>query len=516
MTTTTTAKPRRGRASVPEVAAPASSSSALDALTAQPTAGGDSHAVLVPLERLRPHPHNPRKNLGDLTELTTSIRAHGVRQNLLVVPDPDDRDAFRIVIGHRRAAASRDAGLTAVPVVVDHGLDEISQRELMLVENLQRVDLTPVEEADGYQDLLDLGVDVATIAAHTGRSETTVRSRLRLAALPGKARDAIHARDITLEDAAALSALPPDRQEPVLKAIGTPNFAYEVRKAREAVALEEEVAPLLKVLADAGATELPKNEWQSPEGAVVHLRAHASRATGAAEDLAGKVDAGWTWRWYWGEIIVYRPFTLEEAQEQAEAAERRATVDAEWKEAQARAAQARAVRTEFATVTAATRREFLEHLIHDRKALTKDQTAALLDYVATAAAEHPWDGTYHKGAFRGYPFPTETSDADAFVDWLRIKLPDDYRPSYHRDELLPIVAAAAADLSAPQRLLAALAAAVEPIGEDTWRYGGRSVTTARWYALLEQLGYVVSDAERAALVVPLDDDEDADESGEDD
>nr|WP_279589766.1 ParB/RepB/Spo0J family partition protein [Cellulomonas uda] len=467
---------------------------------------------MVPLERLRPHPHNPRKDLGDLSELTKSIRAHGVRQNLLVVVDPDDPDAYRIVIGHRRAAAARAADLTAVPVVVDRGLDEISQRELMLVENLQRVDLTPVEEADGYQDLLDLGVDVATIAAHTGRSETTVRARLRLVPLPDKARAAIHARDITLEDAAALADLPESKQKSLVKALGTNNFRHQMATVRSELEQERQMAPLLQVLADANATELKANEWATPEGSTRHMGdIRGSRAAEFAAELATAIGPGWSWRWYYGAVHLYRPHTLEEAQEAAKADARRTAWEAERDERNAKEAAERAVRTEFATVTAATRREFLEHLIHDRKTLTKDQTATLLDYVATEVVEQPWAGQYWQGAFRGHSIPVDTDSADALVGWLRITLPYDHVSSYHRQEHLPIVAAAAADLSAPQRLLAALAAAVEPIGQTTWQNGGRSVTTARWYALLEQLGYVVSDAERAALVVPLDDDEEPDD-----
>ncbi|MCR6647774.1 MAG: ParB/RepB/Spo0J family partition protein [Cellulomonas sp.] len=494
---------------MPDIEAVASSSSALDALTAQPKTGGTSHAVLIPIEKLRPHPDNPRKDLGDLTELTDSIRAHGVRQNLLVVPDPDDPDAYRVVIGHRRTAAGAEAGLVALPGVIDTTLSPADQLELMLVENLQRVDLTPVEEADGYQGLLDLGVDVATIAAHTGRSETTVRSRLRLVSLPDKARAAVHARDMTLEDAAALADLPESKQAELVKVLGTSNFRYRMTTAREELERERHMAPLLKVLADANATELKPNEWGTPEGSTRHGgEVRASAAADVAAELEPLIGSGWSWRWYYGVVNLYRPHTLEEAQEQAEATARRTAWEAERDEANAKEAAERAVRTEFATVTAATRREFLEHLIHDRKALTKDQTATLLDYVATVAVEQPWAGAYWQGAFRDHSIPVDTDHADALVGWLRITLPDDHVSSYQRQELLPIVAAAAADLTAPQRLLAALAAASEPIDQNTWRYGGRSVTTARWYRLLEQLGYVVSDAERDALVVPLDDDED--------
>ena len=181
--------------------------------------------VLLPLDLLDPHPHNPRRDVGDITELAESIRAQGVRQNLLVVPQPhgnghvlQDFDGrwrcvscsvpvrYTIVIGHRRAAAAQAAGLVNVPAAVDNTLDEQTQRSLMLIENLQRADLTPVEEAEAYQGLLDLGVKVREIVKRVGRSEKTVTRRLRLMKLPDQVREAVHSGQATHEDAAALEA----------------------------------------------------------------------------------------------------------------------------------------------------------------------------------------------------------------------------------------------------------------------------------------------------------------------
>ena len=96
----------------------------------------------IPVGLLDPHPHNPRRDLGDLTELAASIEAQGIRQNLLVVPSPEDGGRFRIVIGHRRAAAARIAGVAHVPAVVDESLSTSEQLVLMGVENVQRAQLT--------------------------------------------------------------------------------------------------------------------------------------------------------------------------------------------------------------------------------------------------------------------------------------------------------------------------------------------------------------------------------------
>lgn len=137
-----------------------------------------SEITMVPVTQIDPHPHNPRRDLGDLTELARSIKAHGIRQGLLLVPqgEPEYEDAgpglglrptwsrYTLVIGHRRHAAAAKAGLAAVPAVIDRDLSEADQIELMLLENIQRSDLSPIEEAEGYQQLLDLDVPVATIA----------------------------------------------------------------------------------------------------------------------------------------------------------------------------------------------------------------------------------------------------------------------------------------------------------------------------------------------------------------
>lgn len=117
--------------------------------------------VDIPVSQLTPNPHNPRRDVGDVRELADSIRAQGIKQELLVTPsgDRDGRPMYRVVIGHRRLAAAKIAGLDMVPCRVE-GMTAREERELMLVENTQRVDLTPLEEADGYQGLLDLGAGV--------------------------------------------------------------------------------------------------------------------------------------------------------------------------------------------------------------------------------------------------------------------------------------------------------------------------------------------------------------------
>lgn len=142
--------------------------------------------VMLPRELLHPHPDNPRKDLGDLTELKESIKAHGVMQNLTVVPDEGDGDGYKILIGHRRFAASEGI-LEELPCVVAKGLTDREQVGIMLCENMQRSDLTYLEQAHGFQMMLDLGETVETISEKTGFSKATVKHRLAINELDSKA-----------------------------------------------------------------------------------------------------------------------------------------------------------------------------------------------------------------------------------------------------------------------------------------------------------------------------------------
>ncbi len=130
----------------------------------------------ISIDKIIENPRNPRKDLGDLTELVESIKIHGILQNLTVVPAGEK---FVLVIGHRRFAAAKKAGLEEVPCnVTEMSVNE--QVAVMLAENMQRGDLTVVEESDGFQMMLDLGESVSGISEATGFSAGTVKNRLAL------------------------------------------------------------------------------------------------------------------------------------------------------------------------------------------------------------------------------------------------------------------------------------------------------------------------------------------------
>lgn len=135
------------------------------------------------VRKIAPNPDNPRKELGDITELSKSIKKNGIMQNLTVVPVDDDMEEFMLLIGHRRFAAAKEAGFKKVPCVIVEGLTQREQIAIMLEENVQRSDLTISEQAESFQMMIDLGENVETLVQKTGFSESTIRHRLKLVEL---------------------------------------------------------------------------------------------------------------------------------------------------------------------------------------------------------------------------------------------------------------------------------------------------------------------------------------------
>jgi ParB family chromosome partitioning protein len=161
---------------------------------------------MVAIERLTPSKLQPRVSMDDakVAELAESVASKGVLQPLLVRPH---EDGFEIVAGERRFRAASKAGLSSVPVVVRELTDQ-ETLEVAIVENLQREDLTPIEEARAYQRLLEFGLDQAGVAKAVGKSRSAVANTLRLLSLPQEARDALDRGDISAGHARAILAQP--------------------------------------------------------------------------------------------------------------------------------------------------------------------------------------------------------------------------------------------------------------------------------------------------------------------
>lgn len=206
MSSTVKAAPATGATTKKGKAAPAvqTSAPAADA----PSAAATAQAVhrYVHLDEIAPDRHNVRGDLGDLTELVESIRAKGVLQPLLARPHAGH--GLDLVCGHRRLAAARAAGLTEVPVVVRDMSDQ-EALEAQLTENLQRADVHPLDEAEGYARLSDeFHLDGDAIAAKVGKSKAYVYARMKLCSLAKGPREKFRAGKLTASVALLLARIP--------------------------------------------------------------------------------------------------------------------------------------------------------------------------------------------------------------------------------------------------------------------------------------------------------------------
>lgn len=164
----------------------------------------------LPVALIKPNPDQPRRNFDPvaLEELATSIKEKGLLQPLLVRPKGD---MYELIAGERRYKASQMAGLREVPVVI-RDIGDREALELALIENLQREDLNPVEEAQGYKRLLDMEMTQEEVAQAVGKARVTVTNALRLLQLPGEILQALEGGKITAGHARALLMLPEARR----------------------------------------------------------------------------------------------------------------------------------------------------------------------------------------------------------------------------------------------------------------------------------------------------------------
>lgn len=160
------------------------------------------HIPIADLDR----EHNVRRSLGNLTELAKSISDVGVLTPVTVAPQ-EDGDGWYLVAGHRRVAAAEQVGLETVPALVHEAADAPARLLATLLENLQRLDLDPVEEAGGYRQLVDAGWSQAEVARRVRRSRGHVSRRLRILTLPEEVQTMVSEGSVTVEHAYTLSRL---------------------------------------------------------------------------------------------------------------------------------------------------------------------------------------------------------------------------------------------------------------------------------------------------------------------
>lgn len=239
--------------------------------------------TMIPREKLEPHPDNPRKELGDLSELAASIRRQGLLQNLTVVPHPDTPGKYRIVIGHRRFSASGIAGLDELPCAIDENMTYAEQLAVMMSENMQRNDLTVAEKVGGVQMMMDLGMTAVQVSEGTGISESSVRRYAKLVNLDRSMMRKAEQRGATLMQLAEASAIEDaDFRRRALDAAGTGDFGRVLYQAKADAARRRVMPQMLEVLAafaekakqlTAWATQYQATFWPDQKDALEDLKA---------------------------------------------------------------------------------------------------------------------------------------------------------------------------------------------------------------------------------------------------
>ncbi len=184
-----------------------------DIASAVKEAGG---VVQVPIDALSPNPHQPRKHFPEasLAELTDSIRDRGIIQPLIA--ERDATGGYTIIAGERRFRAAQAAGLTEIPVVVRSFSDD-EKREIALIENIQREDLSPIEEAEAYRSIMESSrINQEELAHRVGKNRSTVANALRLLNLSREARQAVEDGERSSGHARALLSLRKPEQQGIL------------------------------------------------------------------------------------------------------------------------------------------------------------------------------------------------------------------------------------------------------------------------------------------------------------
>ena len=188
----------------------------------RPTSTGQPSGELD-IQALEPGAFQPRAAIGldSLADLVASIRTRGILQPLLVRPHPNKPDRFQIIAGERRWRAAQEVGLTAIPCLV-RPMTDADATAAALVENLQRVDLDPIEEAEGFRRLVDeFGLTQEELGVAIGKSRSHVANALRLLALPQSVRDYVRSGALTPGHArAALASADPAAAADIMVAKG--------------------------------------------------------------------------------------------------------------------------------------------------------------------------------------------------------------------------------------------------------------------------------------------------------
>ncbi|MFJ3030844.1 ParB/RepB/Spo0J family partition protein [Rothia terrae] len=207
------------------------------------------------VSQVRPSSLNPRADVGDVSELADSIRAKGIVQPLTVREHPSIDGDFEVIAGHRRLAAAKKAGLLSIPCIVDASIkDDKTVLQTMLIENVQRANITKSEEASAIQGMLDLGMNINQVAKSIGRKHETVESRVKLAGMSERTQKLVDSGNATLERVMKIDEF---KDSPEIKAdleqhIDSFNFEWEYNRAKEIKRWHDNTANAYDALVEIG------------------------------------------------------------------------------------------------------------------------------------------------------------------------------------------------------------------------------------------------------------------------
>lgn len=242
----------------------------------------------IPVGKLVPNQYQPRQEFDPeaIRQLATSIKQYGVLQPLVVAKR--EADGYMIIAGERRWRAAQVAGLEVVPAIV-RTAKELEQLEIALIENVQRVDLSPLEQAASIEYLhQQFGVSYEVISERLGKAVSTVSNIVRLLQLPERAKTALRQQDIAEGHARAVLALKdwPDKQEMLLNNVIS--HGWTVRQAEQFVVSVKEGFREVKATRERMRTETPATKKLGKRiGAPVHIR---RTANGGKLEIAFKSD----------------------------------------------------------------------------------------------------------------------------------------------------------------------------------------------------------------------------------
>ena len=326
----------------------------------------------IAIEKLKIHPQNVRKAYTGIEELADSIKAKGILQNLTVVKAPDDPESYWVVIGNRRLTAARAAGLKTLPCAVVE-MSEKDQISTMLLENMQRNDLSVCEQAQGFQLMLDLGETESSISEKTGFSRTTVR-HLNLAKLDQELlaeREENSEFQLTLSDLYELEKI--EDVEKRNKILAEASNSREIQwKAKSAVREEKEnwaageIAAKLEEMGVKPASKKAKDErWSGKWEDVKHINISIWGEEGNNTiDLPKTTDQLYYYR-YFSDIYVVKKHIKEEPV-LSEGEKRRKQIDQNKKKIKAVLKEMKTVRNSF--VLGITKRTFSAPKEYDAQA----------------------------------------------------------------------------------------------------------------------------------------------------